>query len=292
MDDIAISRLTKTYGKTTGVEDLTLQVEKGEFFGFIGPNGAGKSTTIRTLLGLIRPTKGSAWVLGYNIKKGQKEILRRTGYLSSEAVFYPDMRVKELLRLSEKLHRKKCRQQADELCERLQLDPSRKIEDLSFGNRKKVGIVCALQHDPELLILDEPTSGLDPLIQHEIFQILRERNEQGTTVFLSSHILTEVEQNCTRAAIIRRGRIVACDTVEALSGNKAKLVRFRGSADISGLPGISNCKSIGQITSFLYTGDSDRLLRVLTAGNVQDLSIGEPDLEDSFLHYYQEGGAQ
>ncbi len=169
MDAIRIEDLTKYYGKHRGIERLSLTVSEGEFFGFIGPNGAGKSTTIRTLLGMIYPTSGHASVLGYDIAAQRTKILEQTGYLPSEAVFYPGMRVRDILKLSADLRRKDCRELSRQLCSRLQLDTAKKAEELSFGNRKKAAIVCALQHDPKLLILDEPTSGLDPLMQREFF---------------------------------------------------------------------------------------------------------------------------
>ena len=209
MEIIKTARLTKYYGKARGILDLDLSVEQGEFFGFIGPNGAGKSTTIRTLLGLIAPTSGSAKIFGKDITKEKESILRNIGYLPSEAVFYQGMRVKDVLKLSADLRKKDCTQEARRLCDRLQLDMSQKVDELSFGNRKKVAIVCALQHRPELLVLDEPTGGLDPLMQKEFFDILRERNRDGATVLLSSHILSEIQRNCTRAAIIRDGRILS-----------------------------------------------------------------------------------
>ena len=224
MQAIRTEKLTKFYGKARGIIDLDLTVAEGEFFGFIGPNGAGKSTTIRTLLGLIRPTGGSAQVLGLDIRSSREEILRQVGYLPSEAVFYPGMRVKDVLKFSADLRGKQCDREAELLCEKLELDTSRKVEELSFGNRKKVGIVCALQHNPRLLILDEPTSGLDPLMQRSFFEILRERNQAGATVFLSSHVLSEIQRNCTRAAIIRTGRIIACDDVERLAQDRKSVV--------------------------------------------------------------------
>lgn len=208
MEIIRTEGLTKYYGKTRGIQELDISVKEGEFFGFIGPNGAGKSTTIRTLLGLILPTGGKGSVLGYDIVKENKRILENTGYMPSESSFYPGMRVKNLLKLSADLRNRNCEKQAEELCERLQLDTFRRVEELSLGNRKKAAIVCALQHDPRLLILDEPTSGLDFIIQREFFQILRERNKEGTTVFLSSHVLSEIRRNCTRAVILREGRLV------------------------------------------------------------------------------------
>ena len=211
MNAIEITDLTKYYGKARGIVALNLTVKEGEFFGFIGPNGAGKSTTIRTLLGLINATSGQAKVLGLDIQKGMQDILANVGYLPSEAVFYSGMKVKDILNLSAGLRKKDCSEEAGRLCERLRLDLSRKADELSFGNRKKAAIVAALQHNPRLLILDEPTGGLDPLMQHEFFQILRERNAKGTTIFFSSHVLSEVQRNCSRAAIIREGRIIACD---------------------------------------------------------------------------------
>ena len=292
MEAIRTERLTKYYGKARGIDGLDLTVEAGEFFGFIGPNGAGKSTTIRTLLGLISPTGGGARVLGMDIVRQKTEILRRVGYLPSEAAFYPKMRVRDVLKLSAGLRQRDCSAEARRLCERLALDPSRRVDELSFGNRKKAAIVCALQHEPELLILDEPTGGLDPLMQREFFDILRERNEAGTTVFLSSHILSEVQRHCTRAAIIREGRIIACDSVEALSRTSARRVTVHGSVDLSSLDGIRDRTEADRTVSFLYSGEMGALLRVLADGQVSDLSVSEPDLEEIFLHYYGKGGEQ
>ncbi len=291
MNAIEACGLTKYYGKTRGIEQLNLQVEQGEFFGYIGPNGAGKSTTIRTLLGLISPTSGSAALLGLDLSN-REEILRRVGYLPSETVFYTGMKVREVLKLSADLRGVDCTREAFELCQRLQLDPNRKVETLSFGNRKKVGILCALQHSPELLILDEPTSGLDPLMQRELFDILQERNRQGTTVFLSSHVLAEIQRYCTRAAILRAGRLIACDRVEALASTNAKRVTVRGQADLGGLVGIRDRKAGEGAISFLYSGQMHALLQRLAEGQVEDLSVSEPDLEEVFLHYYQKGAEE
>ena len=292
MDAIKTQGLTKYYGKARGVENLDLRVEQGDFFGFIGPNGAGKSTTIRTLLGLISPSSGSASVLGLDAVRDRTAILRRVGYLPSEAVFYGGMRVREVLKLSAELRRKDCAAEAARLCERLQLDPAARVGALSYGNRKKVGIVCALQAEPELLILDEPTGGLDPLMQREFFNILRERNEAGTTVFLSSHVLSEVQRNCARAAVIRAGRIVACDRVEALASAGAKRVTVHGAVDLNGLEGVRDRKDLEDGASFLYSGAMEALLKVLAAGRVTDLSVSEPDLEELFLHFYEGGEAK
>ena len=290
MDAIKTTGLTKYYGKARGIIDLNLCVPEGEFFGFIGPNGAGKSTTIRTLLGLISPSSGSAEILGMDMVKERQKILEGVGYLPSEAVFYPGMRVRDVLKLSAGLRKKDCREEAARLCERLELDTARKVEELSFGNRKKVAIVCALQHRPRLLVLDEPTSGLDPLMQREFFSILRERNREGTTVFLSSHVLSEIQRNCRRAAIIREGRLIACDSVEALSKTNAKRVTVHGELDIEKLPGVRDIQPLDGGASFLFGGDINALVGQLAACRLTDLSVAEPDLEEIFLHYYTEGG--
>lgn len=292
MNAIQLSNLTKYYGKFRGILNLNLDVKEGEFFGFIGPNGAGKSTTIRTLLGLITPSSGQAKIFDETIRKRNPQIRSHIGYLPSEAVFYRGIKVKDLLKLSADLHHKNCSAEREILCRRLQLDVNRKVDELSFGNRKKVAIVSALQHQPKLLILDEPTSGLDPLMQREFFHIIRERNEQGATVFLSSHVLSEIQRNCTRAAIIREGRIIACDRVEALSKTNAKRISVQGQVSLDSLEEIRDLKENDGVFSFLYGGDIHRLLETLSAGTITDLSISDPDLDEIFLHYYENGGEQ
>ena len=287
MEAIRTNSLTKTYGKARGITELDLSVEEGECFGFIGPNGAGKSTTIRTLLGLISPTSGSAQIFGKDIVKEHNAILRETGYLPSEAIFYPGMKVSDTLRFSADLRKKDCAEEAKILCERLQLDASRKVDELSFGERKKVAIVCALQSKPSLLILDEPTGGLDPLMQHEFFDILRERSREGTTIFMSSHILSEIQRNCSRAAVIREGKIIASGSVEDLAKTNAKRVSVTGNFDLDGLDGIRDLRTEDKSVSFLYNGDFNCLLQRLSAGDIRDMSISEPDLEEIFLHFYE-----
>ena len=287
MEAIQTVGLKKYYGRARGILGLDLSVAEGEFFGFIGPNGAGKSTTIRALLGLIVPTSGQARIFGRDIRTEKTAILRQIGYLPSEAAFYPGMRVRDILRFSAELRGQDCREEAEALCERLELDTARRAEELSFGNRKKVAIVCALQSCPRLLILDEPTGGLDPLMQREFFQILRERSRQGATIFLSSHVLSEVERHCTRAAVIREGRIIACGSVEELSRTRAKRVSVSGEFDLNGLEGLRDLNTGENSASFLYSGDIDRLLGRLSRGRITDLSISEPDLEEIFLHYYE-----
>lgn len=290
MEIIKTTKLTKYYGKARGIIDLDLTVTQGEFFGFIGPNGAGKSTTIRTLLGLIAPTRGRAMIFGKDVTKEKESILQDIGYLPSEALFYSGMKVKDVLKLSADLRKKDCTAESKLLCERMQLDTARKIDDLSFGNRKKVAIVCALQHRPKLLVLDEPTGGLDPLMQKEFFDILRERNKEGATLLLSSHVLSEIQHNCTRAAIIRDGRIIACNSVDVLSQTSAKRVTVQGVADLGQLRGMRDRKEMKGSVSFLYSGDMGSLLRTLSSGQIDDLTVTEPDLEEVFLHYYGKDG--
>lgn len=292
MKAIETVNLTKFYGKNRGISEVNLKVEEGEYFGFIGPNGAGKSTTIRTLLGLIQPSGGKAEIFGKDVVKEKTEILSMVGYLPSEAVFYPGMRVKDLLKFSADLRKKNCREEGRALCERLNLDPMKKIRELSFGNRKKAAIVCALQHKPKLLILDEPTGGLDPLMQKEFFSILRERAEEGTTIFLSSHILSEIQKNCGRAAIIREGKIIACGSVESLAKTGAKRVTVQGTADWSAFPGIRDFREDGDSVHFLYNGDINDLVWKLGQSELKDLTVSEPDLEEIFLHYYAEEGGE
>ena len=287
---IQTENLTKYYGKARGIIRLNLTVEKGECFGFIGPNGAGKSTTIRTLLGLISPTSGAARIFGKDSVKENTAILRDTGYLPSETMFYPGMRVRDILKFSADLRRQDCSEEAKRLCARLRLNETAKAEQLSYGNRKKVAIVCALQSKPSLLILDEPTGGLDPLMQHEFFEIIRERNQEGATILFSSHVLSEVQRNCTRAAVIREGEIIACDSVENLARSNARRIAVEGVADFAGLEGIRDLKSDGRSASFLYTGDLNVLLRRLSDGKITDLRISEPDLEEIFMHFYEKEG--
>ena len=290
MSIIETKKLTKSYGKSRGIIDLDLSVSEGEFFGFIGPNGAGKSTTIRTLLGLIYPISGEARIFGKDIIRDKTEILSDIGYMPSEANFYNGMRVKEIIALSAKMRKIECSAEAGRLCERLALDKDKRAEELSLGNRKKVSIVCALQHKPRLCILDEPTSGLDPLMQKEFFDILKERHSGGATIFLSSHVLSEIQKNCSRAAIIKEGRLIALDSVENLSKTSAKRVALHG---VSTVPESLSARSVetnGDSVSFLYNGEIKALLNAVSVLPIYDMTITEPSLDEIFMHYYEKGG--
>ena len=290
MKSIQTNGLTKYYGKTKALEELTLSVEEGSFFGFIGPNGAGKSTLIRLLLGLIAPTAGSAELFGKRIGLTQPELLSEVGYLPSETCLYNGMKVEELLRFSASLRKKDCGAEAATLCERLALDPTRRIGELSLGNRKKVGIVCALQHRPRLYILDEPTSGLDPLMQKEFYSLLKERNREGATVFLSSHVLSEIARYCSHAAVIREGRLLVSDLVKNLNHTGVKRISLRGSVTPEALPFARDLRIEGDTAQFLYSGEINSLLQALSLLAPQDINISDPDLEEIFIHYYEQGG--
>ena len=271
---IDIQKLTKTYGKARGVTELTLQVEKGDIFGFLGPNGAGKSTTIRSILGLINFQSGSARILGMDVKENHKEILKKIGYMPSEAMFYPSMKVDDVLKFAADMHKKECSEERRMLCERLEVPVDKKIDELSLGNRKKVSIVCAMQHKPQLFIFDEPTSRLDPLMQAEFFNLILEYNTQGATCFLSSHVLSEIKKYCHHAAIIRDGRLICTDTVENLTKTNAKRIHM-----------IKD----GVEESFVFRGNLDELFAGFAGHHIEDIVIEEPELEEIFMHYYEGG---
>ncbi len=287
---IETRNLTKSYGKARGIVDVNLTVEEGEIFGFIGPNGAGKSTTIRTLLSLIYKTSGEATIFGLDCHTHRTQILREVGYLPSEVFYYDNMRAIDLFRYSASFYRKDCTRRMEELAALLELDVRRKIEDMSLGNKKKVGIIQGLLHSPRLIILDEPTSGLDPLMQKTFFELIRAENARGATVLFSSHILSEVQRICDRVAIIKEGRIVAVQRIDELQSSAYKNVSFtvRGGdapADFA-LEGAENLEVAGPNVSFLYKGDVNALLAAMGRLPLQNVDITEPALEDIFLHYY------
>jgi ABC-2 type transport system ATP-binding protein len=289
MQAIRCENLTKYYGTARGIVDVNLSIDEGDFFGFIGPNGAGKSTTIRILLGLIAQSSGSARIFEREVTTNKTELLREIGYLPSETNFYSGMRVSDILKLSAKLRGMNCDEEAKRLCERLELDTTRKIDELSLGNKKKVGIVCAMQHNPRLYVLDEPTSGLDPLMQRKFYSILKEKNDAGATVFLSSHVLSEVEKYCKHAAVIRDGKIIVSDSIDRLAHTDIKLVTLRGTCEIPKIDGIKNPTLADDSVSFLYSGDAVMLVRALGEMSFSGLTITDTELEDTFMHYYEGG---
>ena len=269
---IEINHLTKHYGIHRGVEDVSFCVEEGSIFGFLGPNGAGKSTTIRAMLGLLRFEQGRIQLFGKDIQKDKEAILREVGYMPSEAMFYPSMRVKEVIQLAADVRKKDCREEAAKLCDQLQIDPEKKIRELSLGNRKKVGIVCAMQHRPKLFVFDEPTSGLDPLIQREFFALIKEYVAEGTTCLLSTHVLSEVKNYCEKVAIMKEGKLQCVDTVAHMTKTSAKRIRMVRD---------------GKEESFLFKGDLNELTQELAKQNLTDLQIEDPSLDEIFLHFYQ-----
>lgn len=296
MSVIETKKLTKYYGSSRGIEDVDMQIEAGEIFGFIGPNGAGKSTTIRTLLGLIHATSGSATIFGKDIAKFGPEIREEIGYLPSEVFYYDNMRAKDLLEYSASFYKKpkaKMHQKMKELAGILNLDLSKKIDDLSYGNKKKVGIIQGLLHSPKLIILDEPTGGLDPLMQQTFFDLLRQENQCGATVLFSSHILSEVQKLCDRVAIIKEGTIIKTEKIKSLRENNYKKIWLELSSAVDPkkfqADSINNLEIDDKNVSFLYRGNVNAIATLLVGQDLKDVTIEEPELEEIFMHYYQEG---
>lgn len=291
MNVIEINNLTKMYGKSRGITDISFNVEEGEIFGFIGPNGAGKSTTIRTLLSLIYPTSGSAKIFGKDSVKFAPEIKKQIGYLPSEVFYYDNMKVIDLLKYSASFYKKDCSKRIKELAEIMDLDLTKKIDDLSLGNKKKVGIVQGLLHEPKLIILDEPTSGLDPLMQQKFFDLLEKENKKGATILFSSHILSEVQKLCNRVAIIKEGKLVTVEKISTLKENNYKKIKIDTKSTINldyfKLDGVTKLEEKGSIVSFLFKGNINTILKRISEIEITNLWIEEPDLEEIFLHYYE-----
>ncbi len=290
MSIIEVANLTKYYGKARGIVDVSFNVEAGEIFGFIGPNGAGKSTTIRLLLSLIHPTRGRAQVFGQDVVTHGPEIRRAIGYLPSEVYYYEGMRVIDLLKYSASFYAGDFTQRLRELSGLMELDLNRRISDLSYGNKKKVGIVQGLLHSPKLLFLDEPTSGLDPLMQHKFFDLIRAENARGVTVFFSSHILGEVQRLCTRVGIIRDGAIAEISDIRSLRQNNYKKVRVTApelTPAAWDLPGVTNVQTDDGTVGFFFKGDINLVLQKISGLQVTDVTIEEPTLEEIFMHYYE-----
>lgn len=282
----------KYYGKNRGVEDLTLHVKAGEIYGFVGPNGAGKSTTIRSLLGMLKPTSGELLLFERPCTdRNLSEVKDRIGYLPSENHYYDRLRVKELFEYAAGYRKKDCSGKIRELCEILALDTSRLIEDLSFGNKKKVGIVLSMMHEPELLILDEPTVGLDPLMQNHFYDLLRKEKSRGATVFFSSHILSEVQRLCDRVGIIKEGRLIDEKDVKELRQTQYKKVFIKLQNGTPFRPGEAELTELTEKSGevrFIYQGNAGDLTRLLASNEIADFSVTEPDLEEVFMHYYRE----
>jgi len=271
---IEIKNLTKTYGKNRGVSNVSFNVHKGEIFGFLGPNGAGKSTTIRSMLGFIHYQSGKIKIFDKDVSKNIKVILKDVGYMPSEAMFYPEMKVKDIIKMAADVRKMDCSAEAEKLYERLKIDREKKISELSLGNRKKVSIVCAMQHKPKLLIFDEPTSGLDPLMQAEFFKLVKEYVAEGATCMLSTHILSEVKNYCDRVAIMKEGVLQHIDDVANITKTNAKRIKM-----------IRN----GIAEDFLFDKDLNELVNELAGYDITDITIEEPSLDEIFMHFYKEG---
>lgn len=271
---IEIENLTKNYGKNRGINDVSFSIEEGDIFGFLGPNGAGKSTTIRTLLGLIKKDAGKARIFGREIgsNKDFEYILKDVGYMPSEAMFYPEMKVSDTIKFAANVRRKDCDNEARMLCEKLHLDVNKKIEELSLGNRKKVSIVCAMQHKPKLFVFDEPTSGLDPLMQAEFFELINEYVKNGATCMLSTHVLSEVKNYCKHVGIMKEGKLLKVDEVSNITKTNAKKIKI-----------VRN----GKLQEFIYKGDIKEIYKEIQGDDIDDVLIEDPSLDEIFMHYYQ-----
>lgn len=291
MSTIEVNNLTKYYGKDRGIDDVSFSVDEGEIYGFIGPNGAGKSTTIRLFLSLIFPTSGEAKIFGKDAIEYGPELRQDIGYLPSEVFYYERMKVLELLKYSASFYKKDCTKRMYELAEIMELDLKRRIDDLSYGNKKKVGIVQGLLHQPKLIVLDEPTSGLDPLMQQKFFNLIREENqERGATVFFSSHILGEVQKMCHRVAIIKEGTVIRIDEIETIRRDNYKKIRVAAEEIDEGrfdITGVSNMAMENGALSFLYKGDINVMAKLISEREISDVTIEEPTLEEIFIHYYE-----
>ncbi|MEV6523792.1 ABC transporter ATP-binding protein [Longispora sp. NPDC051575] len=292
---IQLDGLAKTYGRRRGLTELTLDVQRGEIFGYLGPNGAGKSTTIRLLLDLIRPTGGTARVLGLDPRADAVALHRRLGYLAGDFVVDGRQTVRECLAFLAALRGDGAAARIPALADRLDLDLTARIHSLSKGNRQKVGLVQAFMHAPELLILDEPTSGLDPLVQRTFLELVTEARDNGQTVFMSSHIMSEVQAVADRVGILREGRLVALDRVENMRERAVRKVTLTFDAPVDpaefDLPGVTDLAADGNVLTCRVAGSPDALVKAAARHTVTGLLSEEPDLEELFLTYYQHEGA-
>lgn len=289
MNVIETNKLSKTYGKRRGVENISLEVKEGELYGFVGPNGAGKSTTIRLLLNFIYPVSGSGKIFNKDIVKESKEIKKLIGYVPSEVRFYDDMKVKEIIEYACSFYEKVNMDEIYTLCDVFEMDLHKKMRELSLGNKKKVAIVQALVNNPKLIILDEPTGGLDPLMQKKLFDTLKALRKRGTTIFLSSHNLMEVENLCQRVAVIKEGKIIDIIEIEKERENSGHKIIIKGEKIdellIKNIGGKEVNNLQGNI-SFMYYDDINKLIKELSNYKINKLLISEKTLEDKFMKYY------
>lgn len=291
MNVIEINNLTKSYGKNRGIQNVNISVQKGEIFGFIGPNGAGKSTTIKTILNFIYPTSGSAKILGMDSVKESEKIKEYIGYVPSEVRYYDDVKVKDIIKYAQSFYPKTSNDEVEKICNELELDMNKKMGELSLGNKKKVAIAQSLIHSPKILILDEPTNGLDPLMQKKLFNILIEQKQKGTTVFLSSHNLVEVQSLCDRVCVIKEGKVVDIIEIEkAITklGLKITLCSDEINEEIILSLGDKILSKNKNCYTFIYSKDMNHLVKELNKYNIEELLIEKENLEDAFLNYYED----
>lgn len=289
METIKLENVSKSYGKIKAVENLSLSVREGEIYGFIGPNGAGKSTTIRLLLNFLQIDSGEISVLGFSPKTDDVKIKQQTGYVSSDTFMYSDMRVSELFRFTESFYKINATKRIKKLVEILDIDTHKKFEQLSFGNRKKVSIACALLHTPKVLILDEPSNGLDPVIRTNLYDLLKEEQKNGVTIFFSSHVLHEVQKFCTRIGLIKEGKLIKETVASEFTNIGYRQVRIESneSIDFTGLKGVAGLEQQGPVIQFMYSGNPNELIKLLSKINVSSVHIEEPELENVFMHYFK-----
>lgn len=293
MQAIQVENLTRLYRNGRGIKGVNLQVEQGEVFGFLGPNGAGKTTLIRTMLGFMHQQSGKINLLGMNALTESRKIRARVGYLPSDPALYDFLSGQQNLDFALAVRGIKNRTRVKELADRLEIDLKRRLKTLSRGNKQKVAIIATLAHDPDLIILDEPTSGLDPLVQEIFSSLIREEQARGKTVFMSSHVLSEVESLCDRVGVIRDGQIVTVDHVESLKKQRVKYVavEFRESApDLAKVAGVKDLQVEGRKVRFTFQGAIDPLLGELARRSVVDLNLSDPPLEEIFRAFYEGGG--
>ena len=286
---LKIDKLTKYYGKIKGIENLSLELNKGEIFGFIGPNGAGKSTTIKCIMNLINKNSGDIYIAGKINNKDDLKLKEIIGYLPSEISLYDDMTVKQILDYNAQFYKKDTSLKRKELVTKFQLDESKKVEQLSLGNLKKLGIVLALVHDPKLIILDEPTSGLDPIMQDVFYNILKEEREKGNTIFYSTHVLSEIKKICDRVGIIKDGNLIKVETLKEMKNNNLVIVtiKSRKIANIKIELKFKILEETEEEIKILYNDDINKLIKLLECYNLEKLLIEELSIEDMFIHYYK-----
>jgi len=286
---LEVKNLTKYYGKVLGVKDLSIDLKEGEIFGFIGPNGSGKSTTIRSILNLINKTEGEVYFCGQKLDKDNIEAKKEIGYLPSEISLYEDLTVKEMLDYHASFYNKDISKRRKELVNILMLDEGKRVEDLSLGNLKKLGIVLAFMHEPKLLILDEPTSGLDPIMQQEFYDLLKEEKKKGTTIFYSTHILSEISKICDRVGIIKDGQLLKIEPIKELVDKNLSYVTIK-SNDIDNISEELDADILSKnenVLIFKNTMSANKLINVLSKYNIEKILIESATIEDVFLHYYK-----